>query len=239
MARDAAGNWIGYGPGDSSPEVAKIEHRLLAAYPTNSHAQALGVKEDQLYTDETAAAVKELAKFVNNDPTLLERMAGGKRLARAEDLGVADLAFRKAIGAYIPPDAGIPPGHRSKYPIQGVWADSRAFFNPPEAHSFLKATDQFRDEFMRLYRPMAGTPHLAHRLLNGRHVGLQVPDRVAAGVATVRRGRQHHGGSVHAARGQPSRQRTRRGHHQAVPPGMGARPVLVLQHRRRLVSALR
>ena len=122
MARDAAGNWIGYGPGDSSPEVAKIEHRLLAAYPTNSHAQALGVKEDQLYTDETAAAVKELAKFVNNDPTLLERMAGGKRLARAEDLGVADLAFRKAIGAYIPPDAGIPPGHRSKYPIQGVWA---------------------------------------------------------------------------------------------------------------------
>ena len=158
MARDAAGNWIGYGPGDSSPEVAKIEHRLLAAYPTNSHAQALGVKEDQLYTDETAAAVKELAKFVNNDPTLLERMAGGKRLARAEDLGVADLAFRKAIGACIPPDAGIPPGHRSKYPIQGVWADSRAFFNPPEAHSFLKATDQFRDEFMRLYRPMAGTP---------------------------------------------------------------------------------
>src|ERR1700754_3134410 len=88
----------------------------------------------------------------------LERMAGGKRLARAEDLGVADLAFRKAIGAYIPPDAAIPPPHRSKYPIQGVWADSRAFFNPPEAHSFLKATDQFRDEFMRLYRPMAGTP---------------------------------------------------------------------------------
>jgi len=158
MAKDAAGNWIGYGPGDSSPEVARIEHRMLAAYPANSHAHELGVREDQLYTEETAAAVKELAKFVNNDPVLLERMAGGKRLARAEDLGVADLAFRKAIGAYIPPDAAIPPPHRSKYPIQGVWADSRAFFNPPDAHSFLKATDQFRDEFMRLYRPMAGTP---------------------------------------------------------------------------------
>jgi len=118
MARDAAGNWIGYGPGDSSPEVAKIEHRLLAAYPTNSHAQALGVKEDQLYTDETAAAVKELARFVNNDPALLQRMAGGTRLARAEELGVADLAFRKAIGAFIPPDAGIPPGHRSQPPIR-------------------------------------------------------------------------------------------------------------------------
>jgi hypothetical protein len=158
MAKDAAGKWIGYGPGDSSPEVAKIEHRLLAAYPTNSHAKALGVKEDELYTDETAAAVKELAKHINNDPALLERMAGGQRLARAEDLGVADLAFRKAIGAFIPPDAGIRPEHRSKYPIQGVWADSRAFLNPPDAHNYVKATDQFRDEFMRLYRPMAGTP---------------------------------------------------------------------------------
>lgn len=158
MAKDADGKWIGYGPGDSGPEVAKIEHRLLAAYPANSHAQALGVKKDELYTDETASAVKELAKHINNDPDLLQRMAGGKRLARAEDLGVADLAFRKAIGAYVPPDAGIPVQHRSKYPIQGVWADSRAFLNPPDAHNFLKATDQFRDEFMRLYPPMAGTP---------------------------------------------------------------------------------
>ena len=157
MAKDAAGNWIGYGPGDNGAEVTRIEHRLLAAYSANSHAKALGVKEDQLYTDETAAAVKELATFINNDPALLQRMAGGQRLARAQDLGVADLAFRKAIGAYIPPDAAIPPQHRSKYPIQGVWADSRAFFNPPDAHNFLKATDQFRDEFMRLYRPMAGT----------------------------------------------------------------------------------
>jgi hypothetical protein len=157
MAKDAAGKWIGYGPGDTGPEVAKIEHRMLAAYPANSHAQALGVKEDELYTEETAAAVRELAKHINNDPALLGRMAGGQRLARAEDLGVADLAFRKAIGAYIPPDAAIQPQHRSKYPIQGVWADSRAFLNPPDAHNFLKATDQFRDEFMRLYRPMAGT----------------------------------------------------------------------------------
>ena len=111
MAKDAAGNWIGYGPGDSSPEVARIEHRMLAAYPANSHAHELGVREDQLYTEETAAAVKELAKFVNNDPVLLERMAGGKRLARAEDLGVSDLAFRKAHwGAAARMRVGLPRG---------------------------------------------------------------------------------------------------------------------------------
>ncbi|WP_246228821.1 hypothetical protein [Mycolicibacterium psychrotolerans] len=131
---------------------------MLAAFPANSHAKALGVKEDEQYTDETAAAVKELAKFINNDPDLLARMAGGMRLARAEDLGIADLAFRRAIGAFVPPDAAIPPTLRGRYPIQGVWADSRAFLNPPEAHSFEKATDQFRDEFIRLYRAMAGTP---------------------------------------------------------------------------------
>ena len=63
MAKDAAGKWIGYGPGDTGAEVARIEHRLLAAYAANSHAKALGVKEDELYTDATAAAVKELATF--------------------------------------------------------------------------------------------------------------------------------------------------------------------------------
>jgi hypothetical protein len=41
--KDASGNWIGYGPGDTSEEVRKIEHRLLAAYPTHSHAKELGV----------------------------------------------------------------------------------------------------------------------------------------------------------------------------------------------------
>ncbi|WP_157895621.1 hypothetical protein [Mycolicibacterium vaccae] len=43
MARDAAGNWIGYGPGDISPEVIRIEHRMLAAFPTHSKAETLGL----------------------------------------------------------------------------------------------------------------------------------------------------------------------------------------------------
>jgi hypothetical protein len=58
-----------------SPELAKVEHRLLAAYPANSHAQALGVKDDDLYTDE-AAAVKELAKQIDNDPAQSRRSTG-------------------------------------------------------------------------------------------------------------------------------------------------------------------
>lgn len=145
------GKWIGYGPGDVSPEVPNIERRLLRAYPKNSHAVEHGVVLDDRYTDGTAAAVQDITRFMNNDPVELERLRRMGIATPLRDDGVANLAVRKAIGAY------VDPVYRSKYPIQGVWADSRAFLNPPTAHSFNKATDQFRDEFMRLYRPMAGT----------------------------------------------------------------------------------
>ncbi len=145
------GKWIGYGPGDVSPEVINIERRLLHAYPKNSHAAEHGVVLDDRYTDGTAAAVRDITRFMNSDPIELERLRRLGITTPLRDDGVANLAVRKAIGAY------VAPVYRSKYPIQGVWADSRAFLNPPDAHSFNKATDQFRDEFMRLYRPMAGT----------------------------------------------------------------------------------
>lgn len=146
------GKWIGYGEGDVSAEVPKIERRLLLAYPKNSHAVEHGVTIDNLYTAGTAAATRDITTFMNNDPRELERL---RRLGITTPLrsdGVANLDVRKAIGAY------VEPVYKSKYPIQGVWADSRAFLNPPNAHSFVKATNAFRDEFMRLYRPMAGTP---------------------------------------------------------------------------------
>ncbi|EIU63095.1 hypothetical protein MM1S1540310_2991 [Mycobacteroides abscessus subsp. bolletii 1S-154-0310] len=149
------GKWIGYGEGDESDAVIPIEHRLVHAYPKNSHAIEHGVAVDRTYTAGTAQAVRDLTAFMNNDPRERERLA---RMGIATPLrsdGVANLDVRKAIGAYIEAPANPP---QSKYPIQGVWADSRAFLNPPTAHSFVKATNDFRDEAMRLYRPMAGTP---------------------------------------------------------------------------------
>lgn len=49
---------------------------------------------------------------------------------------------------------GIPIPAATKYPIQGVGADSNAFLNPPTAHSFNKATDQFAAEGHRLHTVM-------------------------------------------------------------------------------------
>lgn len=151
----ADGKWIGYGEGDVSDAVTPIERRLVHAYPTNSHAIEYGVAVDRTYTASTAQAVRDLTAFMNNDPRELERL---QRMGIATPLradGVANLDVRKAIGAYVEAPANPP---QSKYPIQGVWADSRAFLNPPTAHSFAKATNDFRDEAIRLYRPMAGTP---------------------------------------------------------------------------------
>jgi hypothetical protein len=93
---------------------------------------------------------------INGAQQEVERLRGMGITQSLRTDGIANLDVRKAIGAYVPPDASIPPQHRSGYPIHGVWADSRAFLNPPEAHSFEKATDQFRDEFIRLYRGMVG-----------------------------------------------------------------------------------
>lgn len=148
------GKWIGYGEGDESDAVVPIEMRLLYAYPKNSRAVEHGVAVDRKYTAATKAAVTDITEFMNNDPRELERLA---RMGIATPLrsdGVANLAVRRAIGAYVDAPASPP---ESPYRIQGVWADSRAFLNPPTAHSFVKATNDFRDEAMRLYRPMAGT----------------------------------------------------------------------------------
>jgi hypothetical protein len=154
MAHDANGKFIGYGEGDTAVEVGKVNHKLAKAYPANSRAVANGVVDnDPYFSAGTKQAVIDLATFINADPELRQKMTKGKRLDRAQDQGVADLAFRTAIGAYAPPPAVAP---RQKWPAQGVWADSRAFLNPPDAHSFEKATNDFATEGYRLYEPIVG-----------------------------------------------------------------------------------
>lgn len=46
---------------------------------------------------------------------------------------------------------GVPLPLPKLYPVQGVGGDSTAFLNPPSAHSFNKATDQFAAEGHRLH----------------------------------------------------------------------------------------
>lgn len=101
------GSWVGYGVGDTGVECQQINHRLLRAYPTASHAATYGVTETMAFTDATGHALHDLCQFFNGDKA--SQLAAGTRGATfpLRTDGVADLNVRKAIGAYIPPP---PPG---------------------------------------------------------------------------------------------------------------------------------
>lgn len=149
MATDPiTGKWV-VGVGDVGDVCERIDRRLMLAYPKNSHAVEHGVVVDQVYDQRSADALVDLCEFMNNDPRERQRLLQlGCTLPLRTD-GYADYNVRVGIGAYVPPPAQP---KRQKYPAQGVWADSRAFLNPPDAHSFEKATNDFAAEGLRLFR---------------------------------------------------------------------------------------
>lgn len=104
---DANGKFIGYGVGDDSIECEHVNHRLLLAYPSNSHAQRYGVTDTTLFTSGTATALIDQCTYMNGDKA--SQLAAATREAKfpLRVDGVADLNVRKAIGAYTPPP---PPG---------------------------------------------------------------------------------------------------------------------------------
>lgn len=148
MAHDAGGKWSGYGLGDVGSEVARVQHRLLYAYPKNSFAVQMGVLETGVFDDATRRSVQQLAIHINSDPALLRKMTGGDKPLRTD--GIADLALRTAIRAYIPPVLG------PKYRIQGVWHDTRAYLMPPDAPSFNRDTAAGAREGQRLTQTIDG-----------------------------------------------------------------------------------
>lgn len=85
--KDSNGAWIGYGLGDTGPQVTKIQHRLIAAYPKNSKAKELGVIESGTFGVETEAAVRNLQPFLTPPQAAT---------------GVASYATQVAMGAVVP-----------------------------------------------------------------------------------------------------------------------------------------
>jgi hypothetical protein len=106
------GKFVGYGVGDVSPECEHVNHRLLLAYNSHSHASAYGVTDTTTFDTATAAALTDLCSFMNADPA--SKIAAGARGAKfpLRTDGIADLNVRKAIGAYTPPP---PPGPSSMF----------------------------------------------------------------------------------------------------------------------------
>ncbi len=143
----ADGKFIGYGLGDSGPEVAKVQRRLVHAYPVASKAIKLGVTESGNFDQATADAVWNFQQYVNDNGL------NNVLLGQGERRGVADYATRVRMKAYIPPQLG------SKYRIQGVGGvRSDAYLMPPDAPCFNRATAGFAREGVRLTRELGGGP---------------------------------------------------------------------------------
>ncbi|WP_319456852.1 MULTISPECIES: cutinase [unclassified Mycobacterium] len=143
----AAGKFIGYGLGDSGPDVVKVQRRVIWAYPENSKARQLGVTESGNYDLATEQAVRNIQDYLNRTEPKAAKLGVGERY------GVADYATRVRIKAYIPPRLG------SRYKIQGVGGvRSDAYLMPPDAPCFNKATAGFAREGVRLTRELGGGP---------------------------------------------------------------------------------
>lgn len=85
---DEYGNWIGIGLGDTGDKVTKIQHRLLKAFPANSHAVEHGVTESGTYDQGTADSVTDIATYLNETEGGSYRTDGVCNAALQERLGV-------------------------------------------------------------------------------------------------------------------------------------------------------
>jgi peptidoglycan hydrolase-like protein with peptidoglycan-binding domain len=140
------GKWEGYGPGDSTqppdtgPQVRKIQHRLMYAYPKNSRAIEVGVTETGIYSPQTATAVANIQTFMNQPP-----LNKGLRTD-----GIANYATQLAIGAVLPAPA---PVHVKAFYQQGVAYPADGFLQPDPNESYVMSRTAGTLELLRLALP--------------------------------------------------------------------------------------
>lgn len=133
--KNDAGQWIGYGLGDTLPLVSKIQRRLIYAYPKYSKSVEHGVTESGVYDQATRQAVIDLTMHIN--------MTQRKNL-RTD--GVADWRVLVAIGAVTP----APAAPTKRFIQQGVGFDTSAFLMGTPTHSYVDAVTEGTAELLRL-----------------------------------------------------------------------------------------
>lgn len=135
--KDANGKWIGYGLGDTGPQVTKIQHRLTLAYAKSSKALDLGVRESGFYDQPTADAVRNFQAAVGFPAT-----------------GVCTYATQVRMGVIVL----APVSPKKKYVQQGVGYNTDAFLMGNPSHSYNMAITEEQAEFSRLALPLVGVP---------------------------------------------------------------------------------
>jgi hypothetical protein len=133
-----------------SDEIAKINRRLLLAYPKASQAVEEGVTLDDVFTEATHRATMNFQRYIND-----EIKAGREQGKPLREDGVFDYATKLRARVVIPAPTGPV---AKKYVQQGVGFDTSAFMMGNPAHSYIDAVNEGSAEGMRLSLPTVGVP---------------------------------------------------------------------------------
>lgn len=109
-----AGKWIGFGVGDSDPDVPRTDPNWHAVTLINTElarkykwARDMGIKPGPDFTELTSSAIEELCRNTGIEPVY-----------DPQGRAVATLAMRARLGSYPPP----PPPRHAVLTFSGTWA---------------------------------------------------------------------------------------------------------------------
>lgn len=137
MARNAQGDWIGYGLGDAGEQVTKIQHRLIYAFPKNSQAVSLGVEKTGYYDSQTEQAVRNVQPFLKDDIT-------GQFLPAT---GIANYATQLALGVVTRAPAP------KRFYQQGIGYPAMGFLQPDPNTSYVESRTAGTKELLKWMLP--------------------------------------------------------------------------------------
>lgn len=129
-----------------SPEIAKINRRLLLAYPKASKAVEEGVTLSDEFTPATKRATINYQTYVN------DHLLPGEKPLRTD--GVFDYATKVRAKVVVIPTGPAP----RKFVQQGVGFDTSAFMMGNPSHSYVDAVMEGSAEGLKLSLPTVGVP---------------------------------------------------------------------------------
>lgn len=131
-------------PMGPTEEIAKLQHRLLFAYATNSGAHDEGVIESGIFDTATDKALRTMQRWLaeHEDP----------KYNRAP--GVLTYDCKTRLGVIL----AAPKAPTKRFVQQGVGFSTDAFLMGDPTHSYVDARTEGAAELLRLALPMVGVP---------------------------------------------------------------------------------
>lgn len=132
-----------------SPEIGKLNRRLLLVYPKNSKAVEVGVTLHDTFDEAADKALRNIQDYLNGStPPALGRVY------KNTDPGVLTYDTKLALGVIVLP----PKAPTKRFVQQGVGFSTDAFLMGDPTHSYVDAVNEGGAELLRLALPLVGVP---------------------------------------------------------------------------------